>query len=198
MNIRIYDQGVDTVSTLEDALMKKELTGGTLEKSAWLAMIEVSSSCRALGGDRTLQRFSTRLESPRLLTEKTTTWFSGTSDWEARRTVNLDHKSTCEELWSSRDLNSEGHSHLQGASFCKEHARAKPEALELPDFPSTVLERAGYQEHPSRSYDMDRSELLQDPLDSKAFMLLNDLLKRKPELNVVDLEQGIKRSVREK
>ena len=45
---------------------------------------------------------------------------------------------------------------------------------------------------------MLRSQLLREPLDSKALMLLNDLLKRQPELNVEDLEQGIKKSVREK
>ena len=44
MNVRIYDHGVDTVSKLGDALARKKITGGTLEKGAWLAMIEVSDA----------------------------------------------------------------------------------------------------------------------------------------------------------
>lgn len=44
MNVRIRDQGVDTVIALETALQSEVITGGTLENSAWLAMIEVSTT----------------------------------------------------------------------------------------------------------------------------------------------------------
>lgn len=42
MNVRIYDEGVQTVSDLERALVSGQTTGGTVGQSAWLAMIEVS------------------------------------------------------------------------------------------------------------------------------------------------------------
>ena len=46
MNVRIHDEGVHTVSGLEHALVNGRTTGGTLAKSAWLAMIEVSDASR--------------------------------------------------------------------------------------------------------------------------------------------------------
>ena len=46
MNVRIYDDGVRTASDLEHALMSGKITGGTVGKSAWSAMIEVSDEIR--------------------------------------------------------------------------------------------------------------------------------------------------------
>lgn len=43
MNVRIYDQGVDTVVALETALRGGSIAGGTLANSAWMAMIDVSN-----------------------------------------------------------------------------------------------------------------------------------------------------------
>lgn len=41
MNVRLYDQGVDTIAALGHALQSKTIMSGTLENSAWSSMIDV-------------------------------------------------------------------------------------------------------------------------------------------------------------